>query len=454
MTELIRSIIERRDKLGWTQKMLAEKSDVPLSAIYRIEKGLGQWEELISLLDKVLSKAISEIKKTQEIEEIILQNQRKKGARIIYKNIPDSTEKDKWAKNYNFCIKCGTKEIRHIARGLCKNCYDRDIEKRHKDKNHIQKYGESSLTLTREYLINNYVVQQKSLSDIAKNANCTRQYVHKQMVRYHIPFRSKSSAREIALQKEKIQFERTDAEGIQSYITLKKVNVNENFFSSWSSEMAYVLGVIYTDGNLNPGRIREPHRSGSSTIPLITVSQKDPGFLEKILNLMNCDAKLVFHKQRQYGKIVAGELYHFQIPNEIIYDDLTKLGLTPRKSLTLSFPAIPDQWVRHFIRGCWDGDGSVYREKQSGKINAHFVSGSFVFVEGIVSHLIKAGLPRTTIYTNKRETPSYYIRYTGSKVPQLFHYLYDDVPNTQYLERKYILFKQSLDMNLTISNST
>jgi len=32
-------------------------------------------------------------------------------------------------------------------------------------------------------------------------------------------------------------------------------------------------------------------------------------------------------------------------------------------------------------------------------------------------------------------------------VPILYHYLYDNVPQTEYLERKYNLFRLSLEMN-------
>lgn len=35
---------------------------------------------------------------------------------------------------------------------LCKNCYDQDIEKRHKDVDRIRNRGGSSSVLTKEYL--------------------------------------------------------------------------------------------------------------------------------------------------------------------------------------------------------------------------------------------------------------------------------------------------------------
>lgn len=209
-----------------------------------------------------------------------------------------------------------------------------------------------------------------------------------------------------------------------------------------------MLGVVCTDGNLNPGRIREPWRSkSSSTIPIISVAQKESELLEKILHLMDCDAKLYFHKERIYGKIKAGALYHFAINNEKLYDDIVSLGLTPNKSLTMRFPNVPNEFVRHFIRGCWDGDGSVYIEKRINKICASFISGSLNFVEGMSSELVKADLPIRTIHRHNRETPSYYFRFTGSQVKMLYHYLYDNVPETEYLKRKLVLFRLSLEMN-------
>jgi predicted DNA-binding protein YlxM (UPF0122 family) len=353
-----------------------------------------------------------------------------------------------WAMHHSQCIKCGCTDKPHVSRGLCKSCYDKDIESRHKDSERIQNYGRSSKLLTEEYLIENYINQKKSLSDIAKETNCSRQYVFKKLKEHSIALRNKSSARDLALSRDKLKFERLAEDGTSSLVLLRKINVNENFFSSWSSAMAYVLGVICTDGNLNPGRIREPSRSiSSSTVPTISVAQKEPELLEKILRLMDCDAKLYFHEERVYGKAKAGALYHFGISNEKLYDDILKLGLTPNKSLTMQFPNMPNEFIRHFIRGCWDGDGSVYIEKKINKICASFVSGSLIFAETMVRNLVNAGFPERTIHRNKHSNISYYFRFTGFQVPMLYNYIYDNVPETQYLKRKFNIFQLSTELN-------
>jgi predicted DNA-binding protein YlxM (UPF0122 family)/transcriptional regulator with XRE-family HTH domain len=491
LDSIIRSIIERRHKLGWSTKVLAEKANVPRSAIVRMEQGTGYWEDYISIINSCLKEAINELKIKQELIE---RNKRKvepisskyKGSiddidiktyfpnlergqiKILFgdrrnieknkftqdtnendiKDIEPSAKGSGWARHYSKCIKCGSSDMRHIARGLCKSCYDKDIEKRHKDNERIQKYGGSSKLLTAEYLIENYIKQEKSLADIAKETNCSRQYIHKKLKGYEIPLRSKSESRDLALTKDKLQIKRLNEDGSSSFVLLKKTNVNEDFFSSWSSAMAYVLGVIYTDGNLNPGRIRESWRAKSaSTIPSITVAQKEPELLEKILHLMDCDAKLYFHKEKVYGNTKAGALYHFRISNEKLYDDIVNLGLTPNKSLIMQFPNVPNEYVRHFIRGCWDGDGSVYIEKESRRIGASFVSGSIEFVDGMVGELVSAGFSNRTIYSKNNESKSYSFKFSGSQVRMLYHYLYDGVPDTEYLERKFKLFRLSLEMN-------
>jgi hypothetical protein len=60
----------------------------------------------------------------------------------------------------------------------------------------------------------------------------------------------------------------------------------------------------------------------------------------------------------------------------------------------------------------------------------------------MVAVLDKIGIPRITIRTRKdSKSPTYYLRVDGIELRKLFHYLYDGVPSTQYLQRKYDIFK-------------
>jgi len=293
-----------------------------------------------------------------------------------------------WSRKYNKCIQCGTTKEKHIARGLCVCCYRRDIENRHKDS--LRNRGIAAKKLTKKYLIEHYCKQNKSLSDIAIECSCSRQYVYKKMLEYNIPLRSKRSARRMALKQKKIIVGRTDDAGQSHSVIYQKINYNEKFFTFWSPEMAYVLGVIYTDGCLNLRK--NTWKSTIRRVPHLSIAQKEPELLRKMLALMNCNAKL------------------------------------------------------HFIRGCWDGDGSVYSEKRrKGYLIASYYSGSLKFIEGLLDEFERVGLSKRKIYEKKGKSSSYYFKYTGSNCIKLYHYLYDGVPPNQYLERKHALFKRFCD---------
>jgi len=171
---IIRSIIEKRNNLGWSHKKLADISKVPYSAIVRMEKGIGYWEDFALQVNLALDKAINssqfaEIKHTIERTKFI-----PSANENVVTNTKPSRKRCGWSLHHGKCVKCGSSDNRHIARGLCKSCYDKDIEKRHKDNERIQNYGGSSKILTTEYLIENYINKNKSLADIAKETNCSR----------------------------------------------------------------------------------------------------------------------------------------------------------------------------------------------------------------------------------------------------------------------------------------
>ena len=76
--------------------------------------------------------------------------------------------------------------------------------------------------------------------------------------------------------------------------------------------------------------------------------------------------------------------------DKTIHHDLIKLGCIPNKSLVLKFPTedqVPEELIRHFIRGYFDGDGCIYFTKQ-GKGNCNFsVLGTKEFLEGLMNKI-------------------------------------------------------------------
>lgn len=103
----------------------------------------------------------------------------------------------------------------------------------------------STTSITEEDLARKYN-SGLSLHDIALQYGCSRQNIYKRMQRYGILKRTKSEARILALQQGKIFSYSEASPGTK--LVRKRRYVNESFFKTWTPAMAWVLGVIYTDG--------------------------------------------------------------------------------------------------------------------------------------------------------------------------------------------------------------
>lgn len=136
----------------------------------------------------------------------------------------------------------------------------------------------------------------------------------------------------------------------------RKYIPNENFFDIIDTEeKAYILGFLYADGN---NYVNERH-SYEVSIALI---EEDKIILEKFRELLSPNVPLKFVQNKD-----CKNQYLLKINNKKLTRQLTKLGCMPAKSLTLQFPnwLIDSKLRQHFIRGYFDGDGSLYSKRPS-----------------------------------------------------------------------------------------
>ena len=106
----------------------------------------------------------------------------------------------------------------------------------------------------------------------------------------------------------------------------------------------YVLGLIWSDGNLN----KEEDK--------ITFCFKDQEFVEYLYNKI-CDTQK--HKIYEFHKkdFIS---YGFINTNKNFINKCKKFGLVSNKSKIITYTDIPQKYQYSFIRGIFDGDGSVY----------------------------------------------------------------------------------------------
>ncbi|MBI4914545.1 MAG: hypothetical protein HY825_01745 [Acidobacteria bacterium] len=287
-------------------------------------------------------------------------------------------------------------------------------------------------------LENLYLDQQLSLTDIARLFSCTRQNVLARMRSHGIDTRSRRDARVLALEQGKLTSEIHKAGGATQSRVLRHWTVNARFFRTWSRGMAWVLGIVCTDGNLYFGRPRTDEHAGSGM--RLSIAQKEPELLRKVARLLTCDIPLR-HSERSG---IRGELYTLQIDDQKICRDLLLLGVHPRKSKTLKFPQVPRQYLRDFIRGCWDGDGTVYTDER-GRGYAAFGSASAEFLDAMLANLCQLGMPMPAVHADSRSPDYRYFRYSERDCTRLFHLFYDETENEMFLERKYVVFQAIRD---------
>lgn len=115
----------------------------------------------------------------------------------------------------------------------------------------------------------------------------------------------------------------------------------------------------------------------------VTLTSKDKDWLEIINNLICPNKPILLH-----GK----NCYRLMYLSSKMANWFESKGCGSRKSLTLKFPQIPKQYLADFIRGCWDGDGSLSFTKSANKgknyqCQANLTSGSLSFCKTLVKKL-------------------------------------------------------------------
>lgn len=230
-----------------------------------------------------------------------------------------------------------------------------------------------------------------------------------------------------------------------------RCKLKTDFFEKWSPDMAYVLGFLYADGDVEDVR-------KSSRTQYITFGSKDKEILESIKVAMGSEHNIncrAFHEfiSPNGKKYECSEFYSLRIGSKKMFYDLLKLGLTPRKSLTIKFPNnIPSDCFSHFVRGYFDGDGCIFLQKAKGiikptiikKLSAIFTSGSYVFLQGLAEALKnKLLINHNKIYNSSR---AFQLRYSTGDSVKIFEFMYKNCPKGLYLKRKFDIFREYFKM--------
>ena len=194
---------------------------------------------------------------------------------------------------------------------------------------------------------------------------------------------------------------------------------------SWNPELAYIAGLVASDGCLyNDGR----H---------ISVTSLDIDLLELVIHLL--DLKCAIGKKKSGYK---GYGHYVQFSDVALYDFLMNAGITPAKSKTIPQLDIPDQFYADFLRGVFDGDGSIWgywdtRWRSSLMYYTSYTSASRPFLEWLQTK--NQELASTTPGSLAWAKHAYILRYAKEDSLKLFNFMYFSSTRMGLL-RKYLKF--------------
>lgn len=202
---------------------------------------------------------------------------------------------------------------------------------------------------------------------------------------------------------------------------MNNYTVDETFFDELDSEVKnYVFGLWLADGCVDTnGRLR--------------LQMADLDIIEIVKEEVKYSGPLrIINPPKPHHKIQ----YCLDINRYRLAKSLIDRGCPPNKSLILEFPTINEQFLKHMIRGYFDGDGSI-------STNLHNVSivGTLNFCTTLSNILNDMNIDNVIYQRRGKESTTRQLFIKGQDNQYKFlKWIYKDA--TIYLERKYELYQQ------------
>lgn len=206
---------------------------------------------------------------------------------------------------------------------------------------------------------------------------------------------------------------------------IHKYKYNWDFFETDSEELYYFLGFVAADGYISNNDIE------------IGLNIQDKHLLEHFRDLI-CPDKPIYNKTRTNSCTLK-----ISCKSRISRFKEFFSMITNKKHEEMIFPTIPDEYVRHFIRGYIDGDGSIGKAKayRDDKIYTDLrlrILGNYNFLHELNEKTKSIYPHKTKAIIKKGKENVYEITYNFSTAQALLEWIYED--SHIYLSRKHAKF--------------
>lgn len=299
--------------------------------------------------------------------------------------------KDELRRIYNvdgLSMKDIAKKFGYSKRAVMNTMNFYGIERCDKDEARHAKVATIQEKLPKEKLIRMYIDEQMSTTEISREVGSTPSAVSRIMDRYGIKARNKA---------EELTLRHSQNRGI-----------NEQFFEIPSHDLYYVMGVIASDGNIG--------ENGS-----ISLQMNDEDVIRYVAEKMEYTNKV--SKSERDGVAT----FRIKFTSHKAAGMLASYGIVSRKTTTLEPPlGMPEQYIPDFIRGVFDGDGTISLSRAgSSRFRVGIVGASRVFMEWI-KEVVDMAIDHDVKMTEDRRGNTVYMYYFGTpdRIHKFGNYIY------------------------------
>jgi len=184
----------------------------------------------------------------------------------------------------------------------------------------------------------------------------------------------------------------------------------DNFFKEIDTEQkAYILGFIASDGSL--------HKNGATSIGI-----KDKEILKKMRDIVCKDIPISISKKE------TADLYYIRFCSKIMMRDICKwLEIKPgKKDDKVKMPRIDSKLQWHFLRGFFDGDGTIRKKSKGRTIDCAIYT---------YSDYLRRGIEKLCDVKCNNNNKWKYVSWSGKNARKFLDRLYLDA--TIYMDRKH-----------------
>ena len=231
-----------------------------------------------------------------------------------------------------------------------------------------------------------------SLSGLSKKYNITTYKLKKELVNLGVKIRSRNEQNKYSPQNQ------------------RKFSVDDMYFSQQSPNMAYLLGMYAADGCIY---------EKTNAIKL-TLASVDKEYLEHVRQELKIESVVKDYETAQGYK--NSELL---FSSAQIKKDLADYNIVPHKTYSFTFPQkLKLEYYRDFIRGYFDGDGSISTAGPSA-IRWQLCSHEKDVLKKVIDFFELQGIPRVSIQKENNKS-LYNIQYSTNATRKIYNILYYD----------------------------